>query len=170
MQTSCAADGQTNDQTAEIAAIKSSINSISASTGVDQRFIFAVIIQESKGCVRVKSTPNPSAPNGDNPGLMQSAGTTTCFGITPCPNAKINAMISEGTAGVGGTGLKQSLSSATASDVAQKTYQAARIYNSGSLGSGGNLATGAATPCYSSDIANRLVGVVFSETSCTLTG
>ena len=67
----------------------------------------------------------------------------------------------------GKDGLKQALASASASAVAQKTYQAARIYNSGSLGAGTNLAAGAATPCYASDIANRLSGFV-GTSPCTL--
>lgn len=78
-------------------------------------------------------------------------------------------MVADGAGGVGGNaGLKQGLAAATAGDIAQKTYQAARIYNSGSVGAGGDLAiAGQSTPCYSSDIANRLIGFV-GTSPCTL--
>lgn len=170
MQTSCkTVDQQENDTGSEIDDMKAAIEASSSSTGVAKEFILAVIMQESSGCVRAKTTPNPGAPNGSNPGLMQSAGTTSCFGTSPCPKNKINKMIDEGTAGVDDVGLKQSLVGAKASATAQKTYQAARIYNSGSLDPSGNLATNGATPCYASDIANRLTGFV-GTSSCTLSG
>ena len=166
MQASCASSGQANDSPDEISDITLAVNSVASSTGVDARFIFAVIMQESSGCVRVKTTANAV----QNSGLMQSFGGTSCFGINPCPTDKITQMVQDGAGGVGGkSGLEQGLASALAGATAQKTYQAARIYNSGSLGSGSDLAAGAATPCYSSDVANRLIGFVGTST-CTLNG
>ena len=64
-------------------------------------------------------------------------------------------MIQDGAGGTSsGDGLQQGISGDQAIDV----YKAARIYNSGSLDASGNLATNGATPCYASDIANRLIG------------
>jgi len=54
------------------------------------------------------------------------------------------------------------------SDDVSKYYKAARIYNSGSVASSGNLNDGIATHCYASDIANRLTGWVKAETLCNL--
>lgn len=47
MQTSCANWAVADDSAAEIADIKNSILDIAASTGVDARFILAIIMQES---------------------------------------------------------------------------------------------------------------------------
>ena len=94
-------------------------------------------------------------------------------------------MIQEGTAGTaaGGTGLQQALKqagttiatattggAAANNDGAQAYYVAARIYNSGSVAPGGDLGAGAATHCYASDVANRLVGWVEAESGCGLDG
>lgn len=54
--------------------------------------------------------------------------------------------------------MKQCLAEANASDVSQY-YKAARIYNSGLLGTVlTNLGAGGSTHCYASDTANRLTG------------
>lgn len=59
----------------EIADLKSAITSIAAAAGIDPRFVLATVMQESRGCVRVDTTHNAVA----NPGLMQSHdGTGTC--------------------------------------------------------------------------------------------
>lgn len=163
MQKSCTQYGQPNDSPDEITDIKNGVTAIASTTGVDERFIFAVIMQESTGCVRAATTNNTPP----NPGLMQSHGGISCFGITPCPTNQIKQMIQDGAGGVNGdVGLQQGLGNATASETAQNTYQAARIYNSGSMDASGDLAAKAATPCYCSDIANRLIGFV-GESPCT---
>ena len=160
MQSSCTQFGQPNDSSDEINDIQEAIKASAASTGVDARFILAVIMNESSGCVRAPTTPN-KPPNPSNPGLMQSFGGTTCFGINDCPPNKITQMTEDGAGGVGGkAGLQQGLASAPASAIAQKTYQAGRIYNSGSLDPSGDLALNAAKSCYASDLANRLIGFV----------
>lgn len=142
---------KTFDSDDEINDIKTSIGSVSASTGVDSRFILAVIMQESRGNVRVGTTAVDHA----NPGLMQSHQGVDCIGQTPCPASVITQMIQDGAGGTSsGAGLEQGISGDQAIDV----YKAARIYNSGSLDASGNLATNGATPCYASDIANRLIG------------
>ncbi|KAL7908477.1 hypothetical protein GGI35DRAFT_486544 [Trichoderma velutinum] len=155
--------GVANNSPTETSEIQAAILSIASSSGVDARYILATIMQESKGCVRVPTSQGFWA----NPGLMQDAnGSHTCWispnnGVNPCPNSEIVGMIQDGTTGTSsGSGLQQLLSSLSTSG-AQKVYQAARLYNSGSIPSNGDLSGPGATPSYSSDIANRLLGCVF---------
>lgn len=170
LSSSCTQFDKENNTPAEIADIDSSVQSVAKSTGVDPRFILAVIMQESKGCVRVHDTISPDG-TVRNPGLMQDHnGPNSCANVTvPCPAATITGMISDGTNGTegitgGGDGLKQTLAQATGTDKladAQAVYVAARIYNSGSYTVGTDLGAGAATASYASDIANRLLGLAF---------
>lgn len=121
--------------------------------------ILAVIMQESKGCVRIGSTNYGVR----NPGLMQSYnGDGTCNENnnvqTPCPPSIITKMISDGTAGTqSGPGLVSIIGKIPGND-ASVYYKAARIYNSGSIDSSGDLGKGIAVHCFASDIANRLTG------------
>lgn len=163
---SCTQFRQDNNSDEESADLKAAIWSVAASSGIDARFILAIVMQESKGCVRVPTT------NGGvrNPGLMQDHdGTGTCNDATvtnPCPPSEIEQMIQDGTTGTAaGDGLEQCLAQSEASDVS-KYYKAARIYNSGSV-TDDNLSLGVATHCYASDIANRLTGWVDAPTTCS---
>ncbi|KAK3697310.1 hypothetical protein LTR37_017543 [Vermiconidia calcicola] len=172
MRASCSAWGVPNNSDQEIADMREAILSVSAQTGVDARFILAVIIQESSGCVRVITT----AYSHNNPGLMQSFnGTGTCntnsayLGlpgvavgrvITPCPASTIRQQIEDGAAGTQwGPGLQQDLSDQIKD--AQGYYRAARIYNGGTF-----IANDLSQPCctasYVADIANRLMGWAYS--------
>merc|ERR1712070_284664 len=75
MQASCAAWNVPNDSDEEIADLKTAILDLASSTGVDARFILAIVMQESTGCVRVITTQYSHF----NPGLMQSHnGTGSC--------------------------------------------------------------------------------------------
>ncbi|ETS01948.1 hypothetical protein M419DRAFT_35757 [Trichoderma reesei RUT C-30] len=158
---------QPNDSGPEVGAIWDGIQQAAAATGVDHRLILAVIMQESHGCVRVHTT------NGGvrNPGLMQDHnGSATCNENgrvqNPCPSATIYQMISEGTAGTSsGDGLANCINQSGRNDVSA-FYRAARIYNSGSISSTGQLQNGIATHCYASDIANRLTGWVNAPNGC----
>ena len=176
MQQSCKQFGFISDSAAEITNIYNAIQSVAAATLVDHRFILAVMLQESGGCVRAPTT------NGGvvNPGLIQSHnGPGTCWkksstgAVTvtnPCPAPTITQMISDGAAGTpSGDGLAQTLNQAGTSDVSA-FYRAARIYNSGSVDKSGDLGKGVATHCYASDIANRLTGWVQAPKECTLDG
>ncbi|KAK4869882.1 hypothetical protein LT330_005606 [Penicillium expansum] len=151
----------------ETSDINTSIKSIASETGVDARFILAIIMQESKGCVRVQSTNN----GVENTGLMQSHdGEGSCnkdgSKTTPCPSSMITQMIQDGTAGTTqGDGLKQCYEAQTGGTAA-KYYKAARTYNSGSIASSGNLGQGGATHCYASDIANRVRGWAGDVSEC----
>ncbi|KID82902.1 hypothetical protein MGU_09826 [Metarhizium guizhouense ARSEF 977] len=147
----------------ETAELKSAIQSVGQSGGVDPRFILAIVMQESNGCVRVGSTDNGHA----NPGLMQShMGPHSCFNKPTCSKDEIEGMIKDGTLGTpSGDGLKQVLVQAGPGE--GQFYRAARIYNSGRVAAGGALQLGiGATNCYSTDIANRLSGWNDGVTPC----
>ncbi|KAK8924361.1 hypothetical protein VCV18_004780 [Metarhizium anisopliae] len=147
----------------ETAELKSAIQSVGQSGGVDPRFILAIVMQESNGCVRVGSTANAVK----NPGLMQShEGPHSCFNKSTCSKDEIEGMIKDGTLGTPtGDGLKQVLVQAGPGE--GQFYRAARIYNSGRVAAGGALQLGiGATNCYSTDIANRLSGWNSGVTPC----
>lgn len=171
MSSSCHRFGVGLDVTSEVNDMYNAIQSTATATGLDHRFILAVIIQESGGCVRVPTTNYGVR----NPGLMQGHnGAATCNDEghvqNPCPTSDINQMVSEGSAGTtSGDGLAQCINESGASDVSA-FYKGARIYNSGSLDPSGNLGAGVATHCYASDIANRLTGWVSAPYACDLDG
>lgn len=169
MQKSCGWNNWGADNSAqEIADIKASIDQVAKSSGVDKRFILTIIMQESKGCVRVPVTNNGVR----NPGLMQSHdGSGNCAGTHPCPKAKILQMIKDGTEGTSkGDGIKQTLKTAkakTKDNGARAVYAAARLYNSGSADYN-NLNNGkGSTPCYASDVANRFTGWTLAASKCS---
>lgn len=168
MATACSSQGHTDNSETEIAQIKSAILAEAASSGVDARFILATIMEESTGCVRVKSTTSPDG-SVFNPGMMQDHnGAGTCFNVpAPCPESQIKLMIKDGTSGTAaGDGLKQTLAKSGAKD-AQAVYIAARIYNSGSYPAGTALEdTLSVQGCYSSDIANVMIGFAGAESPC----
>lgn len=56
----------TNDSADEIADIKAAIMDIGTAQGVDPRFILAIMMQESNGCVRVPTTDYSVR----NPGML----------------------------------------------------------------------------------------------------
>ncbi|KAF1832666.1 hypothetical protein BDW02DRAFT_485658, partial [Decorospora gaudefroyi] len=141
-----------NNSDAETQAIRSSIVSEALESKIPEAFILAIMMQESKGCVRAP-TSHSDAPN---PGLMQGAGTASCEATTPCPSAKIRAMIHEGVAGEDlTTSLKSTLVFFAKTTDDSKWYKAARRYNAGSQVTDRNLGH-STTNCYASDIANRL--------------
>ncbi|KAL8773573.1 MAG: hypothetical protein Q9209_001678 [Squamulea sp. 1 TL-2023] len=172
-QISCNLYSVTPNSLHEIISIRDATLTISAATNTDPRFILAIILQESSGCVRVPT----SFYSLRNPGLMQSHnGPATCnedaSPIYPCPYETIEEMIREGTAGTfegKGMGLVVALREATVDgkvDDVGRYYRAARIYNSGSIDASGDLGMGVATHCYASDIANRLRGWSLAEDGC----
>lgn len=115
-------------------------------------------MQESKGCLRVISTD--SVHGVHNPGLMQSHNGSS-FNDKDVEKS-IRQMIKDGTQGTkSGDGLVQLL------DKFPDAYSAARGYNSGDVVKSGDLSDAiGATPCYSSDVANRLMGWVDADSDC----
>jgi hypothetical protein len=131
---------------AETADLYKAISAASQSTGVDARFILAIIMNESRGCVRVQTTSLAVS----NPGLMQSyEGKGSCSDPTllkPCPYKEIEQMVMDGTApNKAGVDLQDLIERSNATDVS-KYYIAARMYNSGinSIGSNKQLSVGGA--------------------------
>lgn len=167
MRSSCAQWNVPNNSDEEINHIKNGINSVAQSSSIDPRFILAIVMQESNGCVRVPTTNY----GVNNPGLMQSHdGTGSCNDGTnvqsPCPESQILQMVKDGTEGTAaGDGLQQCLAQEGGSGVTAY-YKAARCYNSGSVAASGNLGQGIATHCYVSDIANRLLGWSLGTSHC----
>ncbi|KAM0510829.1 hypothetical protein ACHAPE_010489 [Trichoderma viride] len=157
-----------NNNDDEVEAIYNGIQLAANATGVDHRFILAIIMQESHGCPRVNTTNLGVR----NPGLMQNHnGDASCNDnkklTTPCPTPTIYKMIMEGTAGTSsGAGLSHCINESGRGDVSDY-YRAARIYNSGSISKTGDLQSNIATHCYVSDIANRLTGWVYATSTCT---
>lgn len=153
----------------ETSELQSTLTSIASQNNVDPRFALAIMMQESGGCVRVNTTSYSVT----NPGLFQShEGTGTCNTNTqiqdPCPSSEISQMVTDGVVGTASSSdysLQGTLKTAACSDVSQY-YKAARIYNSGSIPSDGNLSGSGATSCYASDIANRLTGWVSGNSGC----
>jgi len=168
MQKSCVWNGWVGDDSeSEIQDISTAIQATAKSTGLDARFILAIMMQESKGCVRVPTTNNGVV----NPGLMQSHnGAGSCFGMSPCPSSSIQLMIKDGAAGTTeGPGLKQLFAQAQGkvnNHGSQAYYATSRLYNSGSADYA-NLDSGlGSTPCYASDVANRLKGWTLATSTC----
>lgn len=85
----------------EIQDLYDSIKVVARETRVDHRFILAAIMQETKGCVRAKTSVSPDG-TVVNPGLLQSfRGTHTCNDkdgkvSTPCPRDQIEGMVRDG--------------------------------------------------------------------------
>ncbi|KAK6426149.1 hypothetical protein LTR95_016152 [Oleoguttula sp. CCFEE 5521] len=150
-----------NNSPAEQNAIWAAVQALAAQSFVDHRFILAVILQESAGCVRVGETvSNGHLTQVTNPGLMQSHNGTGFN--SNAPNASIFAMVQDGTQGTQhGDGLVQNL------NYYGNLFWAARGYNSGFIPDEKNLsAAGGATECYVNDIANRLTGWANATSLC----
>ncbi|KAE9993316.1 hypothetical protein EG327_005510 [Venturia inaequalis] len=157
----------------ETSNIATGIKTVATETGIDSRFILAILLQESNGCVRAPTTSYGVR----NPGLMQDHdGSATCNEAgriqNPCPASTIKQMIRDGVAGTpAGDGLVQTMAKAGGyATSTSKYYVSARIYNSGSLAANGDLGAGIATHCYVSDVANRLTGWVYAKKACSLDG
>jgi murein DD-endopeptidase MepM/ murein hydrolase activator NlpD len=136
-----------HDSDSEIAQIKSAIETVATESGVDVRVILCIIVQESGGNVRVKSTWN----GVHNPGLMQSHNGVS---FNPAdPAGSILQMVRDGTEGTrDGAGLKQLHAKYG------NYYSAFRAYNSGSVDEKDLNNPVGATASYVRDAANRLMG------------
>jgi len=135
--------------------IKKYIQMVARDSNVDHRAILAVIMQESNGCLRVPTTNNGVV----NPGIMQSHNGMAFNPAAPCTT--IHGMIVDGTQGTAyGDGLVQLINQYG------DYFSAFRAYNSGTVNSQDLSAGMGATPCYVSDIANRLMGWTDKPSTC----
>ncbi|KAF3931001.1 hypothetical protein ABW20_dc0101291 [Dactylellina cionopaga] len=157
MKQSCGWNGWGPDNTdRQIGYIKTYIQQVARASRVDHRAILAVIMQESGGCLYAPTTANGVS----NPGIMQSHNG---MAFDPArPVTTIKQMIVDGTMGTAyGDGITQLVNQY------DNYYKAFRAYNSGSIHPSGDLSNGnGATPCYVSDIANRLLGWTFAPNAC----
>jgi hypothetical protein len=186
-----------NNSDQEILDLYNAIKLVSQQTRVDHRFILAAAMQETGGCVRAKTSVSPDG-TVRNPGILQSfRGNHTCNDDgkvqSPCPNDQIVGMIQDGgkpvfresrhrerltsiSLAVAGTsadghGFAADINAQASIDNIAKSqayYRAARLYNSGAIDPSGDLGKGSATHCYSSDMANRLLGWTDAPKQCTL--
>lgn len=88
MLTACSDLGYDTDNTADdVGNIWDAIDTVATETELDHRFILAVVLQESGGCVFVKTTYS----DAPNPGLMQSYdGSGSCYDQTTCSKATVS--------------------------------------------------------------------------------
>ncbi|EME48875.1 hypothetical protein DOTSEDRAFT_122318 [Dothistroma septosporum NZE10] len=161
IKTSCSDHGWgENNSNKENSIIKNEIQAVAKASLVDRRFILAIVLQESKACLRVKTTTSARFSIA-NPGLMQSHNGSSFD--RKHSETSIRKMIQDGTQGTAhGDGLVQTLNQFG------NAYAAARGYNSGAVAKSGDLddAMGATT-CYASDVANRLTGWVKAQMKCS---
>jgi len=167
----CAWMNVANNSPAENKDLHDAILQASTWSAMDPRFILAMVMQESSGCVRVHTTNNGVR----NPGLLQDHdGVHTCNDNNriqnPCPKEEITYMVSDGIggtpAGDGIAALVNKMAANTGVSSAWPFYKAARVYNSGSIGAGGDLnAANGATASYACDVANRVMGWVSAPRS-----
>lgn len=136
-----------NDSDSEIAHIHHAIEKVASESGVDVRVILCIIMQESGGNVRIRTTNNGVR----NPGIMQSHNGVD-FDPTH-PAASILQMVRDGTEGTkSGPGLKQLRAKHG------NYYEAFRAYNSGSVNEKDLNDPVGATADYVQKTANRLMG------------
>lgn len=147
-----------NDSPDEIQDMYNAIQNRANASLVDHRFILAIVLQESHGCVR--NPPTKSSGGVHNTGLMQAHNGHEYN--SHHQQKSILLMVQDGTQGTKhGWGLVDNLN--TYGD----PYKAARGYNSGYIPSSGDLSEAAgATACYVSDVANRLTGWVNAKSKC----
>jgi hypothetical protein len=91
--------GVPNNSGDETQALYDAIKQVAHETRVDHRFILAAVMQESKGCVRAKTSVSPDGIK--NPGILQTfKGTHSCNEdgkvLNPCPKDQILGMIADG--------------------------------------------------------------------------
>ncbi|KAI9733614.1 MAG: hypothetical protein M1834_003216 [Cirrosporium novae-zelandiae] len=160
MRNSCTNLGQsatdTGDSNEQIEQIRGAIQLISGISHVDYRFILAIILQESIGCVNVINTDNGVR----NTGIMQAHDGAVFAGNSATPyaqQASIIQMVMDGTQGtLSGDGLVQCINRYG------NIYEAARCYNSGSVDSSDVNYPFTSTASYVNDIANRMTGWLYS--------
>ena len=125
---------------------------IATESGVDERVILCIIMQESGGDVYTKTSTSPTPPYVSNTGIMQAynGASVETLKAARLPTAVVGQMIRDGTEGTNGLqGLWGNY---------ENWYEVFRAYNSGNVDPS-DLNNGlGATNSYVSDVANRLMG------------
>ena len=157
LKTACSNLGQGTDNTEEQNKwIGDAIQKVAKDTMVDARFILAIVMQESHGCVNVGATNNGVS----NPGLMQSHNGESFCGSDKSPEEQqksIEQMVRDGVQGTSdGAGLIQGI------DKYGDIFAAARKYNSGSCDPFNLNNAFTSTKSYVQSVANRMTGYVMS--------
>ncbi|EXJ73568.1 uncharacterized protein A1O5_03329 [Cladophialophora psammophila CBS 110553] len=144
-----------HDSDAEIADIKTAIETVARESQVDVRVVLCTIMQESGGNVRVRTTVSPDG-TVRNPGIMQSHNGAE---FNPLHAAQsILQMVRDGIEGTkSGDGLKQCFHHQG------NWYAALREYNSGRVNVNDLNDGMGATGSYVRDVANRLMGHVWNN-------
>lgn len=138
-----------SNTTAQTGWVKDAILLEAATTGMDARFILAVVVQESSGDVHVRTTNNGVS----NPGLMQSHNGATFADRGDGGRASIFQMVKDGVEGTkDGDGLIQGVKRT------KNYFAAGRLYNSGTIDNNNLSNALGATGPYCSDLANRVMG------------
>lgn len=150
---------------AETDDLKEALQAEATQGNVPVNFAFAIMMQESTGCVAVATTEG----SVQNPGLFQAYnGAGTCANTKTCPMSSIQQMTKDGICGTplaSGQGNQKGLEQdyedpqvASATEAAQRWYRVARLYNSGSINATDLNDGFESTACYVMDVANRVTG------------
>lgn len=135
---------------------------IATESGVDERVILCIIMQESGGDVYTNTSVSPTPPYVNNTGIMQAfnGASVETLETAKSPTTVVGQMIRDGTEGTdpeetnGLKGLWKHWGN---------WYEVFRAYNSGSVDTS-DLNDGlGATDSYVSDVANRLMGHQWSS-------
>lgn len=165
-----------NNSPTEMQDLKDAINQVAHESRVDHRFILAMVLQESGGCVRAESLLHNDG--STNSGMLQAlSGGYTCNEKghlkNPCGKEWIVGQIRDGIEGTTkGHGIAEDINEQASfvnGNVAQAYYRAARLYDSGSIdGSNALEKAKVGEKCYASDVANLLMGWVDAAYTCDL--
>lgn len=166
--------GVSNNSPQETEQLFDAIEHVAQLVLLDRRFILAVLLEETNGCVRMHT--DYGADGVRSVGLMRSRGgmgmcNSGALGaprhvLEPCPERQIQRMVFEGVGGLGDRhgydGLLGMMKRAeTGTGTAADFYRGAWLYNRGPEASLENLEDGSKTPgSYASNVANRLTGWV----------
>ncbi|KAI9761662.1 MAG: sister chromatid cohesion protein 1 [Chaenotheca gracillima] len=138
--------------------LKSAIQTYASSSGLDQRFILSIVMQESGGFVRKE----PNDAGGRSKGLLQINGGHSCAYLPwdGCRTDLISQMVVDGVQGTGSWPAGAEGLSGCYTANGNQYNLAARCYNTGTVPDASDLSqAGAGTSSYVSDVGNRLMGI-----------
>ncbi|KAK4186026.1 hypothetical protein QBC35DRAFT_413757 [Podospora australis] len=142
---------QTGNTGEDVGRIWNAVKQVSKESGIDERVIFCIIMQESTGNVGVRTTWN--ADGVPTAGLMQASNSPGFPGKHGLTQDQITSMVRHGT-----NHFKNDLKRFGGGNDAPAIYKALRVYNSGSINENNLSDARGATGHYVSHMANRLCG------------